>query len=182
MYYFDIIIAIILIYAIYKGYTKGLIIQLASLAALILGVWGAIKLSHLASVYLQQWFEINPKYLPVISFALVFFIILILIFMLSHLLQKIIESISLGFLNRIAGVIFSLAKVILILSIIMIYFNRINNKFNILSEKEKEKSIFYTPLSKIAPSIFPYLNFENQNNMVPPSEDIKKSGKYDIKI
>ena len=47
MNYLDIIIAILLIIAIVSGYRKGFIHQLASLAALILGIFLAVKFSKL---------------------------------------------------------------------------------------------------------------------------------------
>ena len=52
--YLDILIAIPLLWGAYKGYTKGLIIEAASLAALVIGVYGAYRFSDLTSGFLQD--------------------------------------------------------------------------------------------------------------------------------
>ena len=45
MNYFDYLLLLPLVYGLYRGFTKGLIIELASLVALIAGVYGAMYLS-----------------------------------------------------------------------------------------------------------------------------------------
>ena len=75
MNYFDIIIIIPLLWGAFKGFKKGLIIELASLIALFLGVWGAIKFSSVVGNYLDQTFTVSEKFLPLVSFAVTFILI-----------------------------------------------------------------------------------------------------------
>ncbi len=80
----DIVFAIILLLAFIHGYRKGLIHSIVSLLALVIGIMAAVYLSELAAIYIDKWFNISSKYLPLISFMVVF----IGIYLLFRLLEK----------------------------------------------------------------------------------------------
>ena len=90
----DILFLVILIWGIYKGYSRGFVLSIFSLAALFIGIFAALKFSHIAAVYLQDWFSISSKYLPLISFLAVFILIIILIRLLGKLVEKFVEFIQ----------------------------------------------------------------------------------------
>ncbi len=52
MNYIDLIIAIPLVWGVFVGFKNGLIIEVASLAALLLGIFGAIHFSDLTANFL----------------------------------------------------------------------------------------------------------------------------------
>ncbi|MCK4661872.1 MAG: CvpA family protein [Bacteroidales bacterium] len=161
MNFIDIIIIIPLLWSAYKGFSKGLIITVASLAALILGIFGAIKFSDFTSQYLIENFDFNPDYLPIISFALTFVLIVIGVHLIARLLDKLVKAVALGFLNRISGLIFGIIKTAFIISIILVVLNGFDKNLKFISPETKENSILYKPLSSFAPLIFPYLDFKN---------------------
>ena len=66
MNYIDIILVLLLIFSAISGFRKGLIVELASLAALILGIWGAIEFSDITSEFLVENFNWEPEYLSLI--------------------------------------------------------------------------------------------------------------------
>ena len=70
----DIIVAVILILAVIKGYRQGLIVALFSFIALIIGIAAAMKLSVVAAGYIGKAVNISDRWLPIISFAVVFLI------------------------------------------------------------------------------------------------------------
>jgi membrane protein required for colicin V production len=160
MNYLDIIIAIPLLWAIYKGFTKGFVIALASLVALIAGIYCAIYFSEFTGIYIQRWFSPNPKYLPILSFSVTFLIVVGIVYLVAFIIDRIIKATGLGMLNRIVGVIFNLAKMALILSVIMSLFNYAGVIKPLIPENQKNESLLYNPISKIAPAVFPYLRFE----------------------
>ena len=160
MNYIDIIIAIPLIWGLYQGFSKGLIISAASLAALVLGVYGAIKFSHITSFYLINNFDLSDKYLPIIAFAVTFVAIVVLVHMLAKMLDKLVKAVALGFVNRITGMAFNVIKYAFLISIVIGIFEGFDKKMNFIPKDMKEQSLLYEPLSAIAPIIFPYLNFE----------------------
>ncbi|NJO91413.1 MAG: CvpA family protein, partial [Chloroflexia bacterium] len=101
---FDIIFLVIFCWAAYRGFTKGFILQVAMLGALFLGIWGAIKFSGYTSALIMEKLQTNVEYLPVISFALTFIVIVIGIHFLAKLVEKLLEAIALSFVNRLLGV------------------------------------------------------------------------------
>lgn len=172
----DLIIIIPLAWALYKGVTKGFIYSIASLLALILGIIGAIHFSFFAESYIQQWFNLNPSYLPLASFLVTFIIIVAGIHLLAFVFDKLLKAVALGFINRIAGGIFNVIKVAFILSVLLSVVNYLDSFSKILPEDKKENSLLYQPLSTFAPAVFPYLRLdelkERYDNWKPRGERV----------
>jgi membrane protein required for colicin V production len=156
----DLVFAILFLWAAYRGFTKGFIVQLATLAALLLGVLGAVLFSDFTSGLIIKNFEVSGQYLPIISFALTFIAIVIAVHLLAKALNKLIDAIALGIVNRLLGVIFSVLKYAFIISIVLVLINKVDNKYNFIPDETKKESLFYQPLSNFAPMVFPYLNFD----------------------
>ncbi len=172
----DLVFIILLLWAAYKGFTKGFIIQLSTFAALLLGIFGAIKFSDITSGYIVKHFEVSRQYLQILSFAITFIIIVILVHFLARLLNKLIDAIALGIANRILGIIFSLLKTAFIISIILVLVNKADNTYKFIPNETKENSLLYNPLSGFAPMIFPYLDFNKWKEQI---EDINNKTNED---
>ncbi len=160
MNYIDLIIAIPLVWGVFVGFKNGLIIEVASLAALLLGIFGAIHFSDLTANFLVTNLNITTQYINLIAFAVTFVGIVIVVHLLAKMIDKLVKAVALGFVNRLLGMVFGLIKYAFIISIILVIINAINRNKTIISEEKIENSILYKPLSTFAPTIFPYLNFE----------------------
>jgi len=156
----DLVFGILLLWAAYRGFTKGFIVQLATLAALLLGILGAVLFSDFTSDLIIKKFDVTGQYLPILSFAVTFLVIVIAVHLFAKMLNKLIDAIALGVVNRLLGVLFSLLKTGFIVSIILVLINKADNRFNFIPNETKENSLLYKPLSNFAPMIFPYLNFD----------------------
>lgn len=163
MNYIDIIIAIPLLWGLYKGFTKGIILEAATLIALWLAIWGAVKFHDFVTVWMRESLNWTSKYMPVISFALIFIGVLILVFAIAKLLEKIIKAVALGFLNKLAGGIFGILKFGLILSVVIFLLNAIEKNYSFIPPDIKNKSVLYEPVGKIAPLIIPGLKDSKLN-------------------
>jgi len=173
MNYLDIIILIPVLWSAYKGFNKGLISTVASLAALLLGIFGGIKFSNLTSQYLIQLFEIKGEYLPIISFAVTFIIIVIGVHLLARFIDKILKAVALGFLNRILGTAFGIIKAAFIVSVVLVLLNSIEEQVEVLSPEVKENSLLYQPLSNFAPMLFKeFQEFPNVQQDIPELDKI----------
>jgi membrane protein required for colicin V production len=161
MNWIDLIIVVLLILALIKGFTDGLVKEVASLAALILGIWGAIKFSSFTAAKLYEWFDMSGQYVGIIAFMVTFIIIVVVIHFVGTLADKLIETVSLGFLNRLLGIVFGLFKSVLILSVIFVILNAIDAKRPFLPRERIEESMFYNPIADIAPAIFPIIGEGN---------------------
>lgn len=157
MNWIDAVIIIILIISMVTGFINGFVKELASLAALVLGIWGAIKFSSFTAAKLYDYFDMTGQYVGIIAFIITFLIIVVCIHFIGILADKIITSISLGFVNRILGIAFGLLKSILIMSVIFVVLNVIDSKRAFLPRETIERSTFYNPISDIAPALFPII-------------------------
>jgi len=166
MNYFDIIIIIPLLWGAYKGFKKGLIIGIASLFSLFLGVWGGVKFSAISAKYLSDMFNIAEKIMPLISFAITFILIVIAVFALAKLLERFINMIALGLVNKIAGSTFGSLKFALIISVVLNLVTNINAKIQFIEPDMQKASLLYKPISKIAIFLIPGLSKISLNGVV----------------
>lgn len=164
MNYIDIVLGILLILSAIGGFKKGLIVELASLAALILGIWGAIEFSYITSEFLVDNFDWKWDHLNIVSFIITFIVIVILVHIVGKTVTKLVETVMLGFVNKLAGLVFGFLKGAIILSIVLVVFDKINEDVEILSEESKAESQIYEPLKNFAPSIFPFINFWDEED------------------
>src|SRR4029453_13041170 len=132
-------VAVILILAIIKGYRQGLIIALFSAIAFIIGLAAAMKLSVVAAGYLGKAVKISDKWLPIISFAVVFLIVVLLVRLGAKLIQKSVEFAMLGWVNRVGGILLYACLYILIFSILVFYAEQLN----LIKTETKTASVTY---------------------------------------
>jgi membrane protein required for colicin V production len=152
---FDIIITSLLLFGFVRGLIKGLFVEVASLAALIGGVYGAIHFSYLISNFLKEYVTWNTEYISLASFAITFVVIIVIVALLGKTLTKIANFASLGIINKILGGVFGVLKIGLILSVVFIFFGKMNDTIPFIKKQTLEESILYSPVKKISPTIFP---------------------------
>ena len=70
MNYIDIVILLFLLYGAFRGFSKGLIIEVATLAGLILGVFIAIRYSPFTEGILKDLSLIPPRYRKIFHYGL----------------------------------------------------------------------------------------------------------------
>lgn len=137
----DLILALVLIWAVIKGYQRGLIVALFSVAALIVGLAAALKLSTLVAGYLGKSGKISDQWLPLISFVLVFIVFLLLVRWLALLIQKTIQLAMLGWINRLGGILLYAAVYILIFSVLLFYADQMGLIKNLVRTESVSYSI-----------------------------------------
>jgi membrane protein required for colicin V production len=164
MNYIDIILIVPILWGIYKGFIKGLIIEAAGFVALALGVWGGMNFSVFLSSKIKSVFNWDSEYLPIISFAILFLGVIISIFLIASLLSKIAKKLALGGIDKLLGSLLGGLKFALILSVIIFIINAIEKSYPQISFTAKEQSLLYKPLGKIAPLIIPSLQSLSMEN------------------
>tara|TARA_B110000977_G_scaffold85651_1_gene114241 strand:- start:1122 stop:1643 length:522 start_codon:yes stop_codon:yes gene_type:complete len=155
MNFFDIGIAVLLIFGFVRGVMKGLFVEVASLIALIGGVYGAIHFSYFIVDFLKEYVSWSQEYISLAAFAGTFMVIIITISVLGKMLTKLANFASLGVINKILGGVFGALKIGLILSVVFIFFGKMNNTIPFVKKETLEKSILYAPVKNIAQTIFP---------------------------
>ncbi len=171
MNYIDIFLIVPLIWGAFKGYKKGLIIEVVSLAALGLGIWGGIYFSDYAVNLIVE--KVDDKYIPITAFMLTFLVIVLVVYFLGKLLEKIIDIVQLKFINKLAGACFGLLKFGLIISVLLFITDRYNQRFNFLPENFSESSLIYKPLVDLPNVLIPAIKSSKlyePNNKIKPQD------------
>ena len=165
MNYIDIILLLLLSFSAIIGFRNGFVVEAASLAALILGIWGAIEFSNITSGFLIETFNMKSGYINIISFILTFLIIVILIHIVGRVVKKFVRIILPGIIDHLAGLIFGIVKSALILGVFLIVIDKIDVHSRVLPKDAKIKSRLYEPVRSLGPSIFHFLNvWDNRGN------------------
>lgn len=154
----DIIFIIPIVWLAYKGFSKGLIIELATLAALVLGIYASLHFSYLTADFLKENFEMNQKYLGILSFIITFILVVIVLNLIGKLLEKIIDLVALSFLNKGFGGFFGVLKAVIFLSFIIYFVNKFDKNRYIFSSALTSESILYNYVEDVAPAIIKFYN------------------------
>ncbi|RNC87963.1 MAG: CvpA family protein [Winogradskyella sp.] len=153
----DIILGALLLFGLVRGLFKGLFVEVASLLALVLGIYGAKHFSYFVANLLEPKVDWNEKTLNIVAFAVTFVIIVFAISLAGKALTKLADFAALGILNKLLGGIFGALKIGLILSVLLILFNKLNSTLPFLDDEDLEESVLYEPVKSIAPIVFPSL-------------------------
>ena len=155
MNYLDIIIGIFLLLGLIKGLKNGFFVELASLIALIAGIYGAIHFSYYAVDFLRERVSWSENTINLASFAITFIIIVIIISLAGKILTKIADFAMLGLINRILGGIFGILKAAFIISVIIMFIAALNDRVSFIDEDVKNESTLYQNVEMIAPMMLP---------------------------
>jgi membrane protein required for colicin V production len=144
----DILFLAMMIMAVYNGFRNGLIIAIFSIIGWILGLIAAFKFSSFAATYLRDNVNLSPRVLSIIAFILVFMIVVLIVNLGARLLQKTVELVMLGWLNRLGGIFFYVLLYTLIFSVLILFAEKVKlfNEETISSSKVYE---WVKPLAQI---------------------------------
>jgi membrane protein required for colicin V production len=165
----DIILLIPCLWFGYQGFNKGLVVSMATLLALGIAIWAAIHFSDLIAHLVRSY--INEEYEGLISFSIIFIGVVILVMLLGKLLEKTVNMAKLSIVDKIGGAAFGVCKVLLIVSVVFMIFERFDKKYNLMGTPYKEGSMLYYPVLSISGWIIPSLEdsetFKDKNEENP---------------
>ena len=166
----DIVLAALILFGFVRGLMKGFFVEIASIVALVAGVYGAIHFSNFAATFLIDKTEWDEKTINIIAFAITFVIIVLVIALAGKALTKLANFAALGIVNKILGGLFGGLKIALILSVILIVFDSMNRAIPLTDEETIEESLLYNPVKSLVPMIFPAI-LEKKKELESSSED-----------
>lgn len=153
MNYLDIIIAIILFLFGFKGLRKGLIIEVVTLLAFGIGIYGAMHFSDFTAERLVEYIEVKPEYLNTIAFILTFILLVIAVNLIGRLVSKLVKTMNLGFFDRLGGFVFGVAKGVLLCSLFVVVLNNLQ-VLGVVKEEAKQKSKLYPYVEQTVPYLY----------------------------
>ena len=140
----DIVICLILGFFTFNGFRHGFIEEMARLISLIGGFILSSKFHNMLIPYLQR---IETETIRVtVAYLGIFVLSVIVITIIAKILQKFIELVLLGWLNRLLGLLLGLLKGFLIISLIIFIIQSLPLKFdedNTIRQKLEKESVMY---------------------------------------
>ncbi len=166
----DIVLVALIVFGFVRGLMKGFFVELASVVALIAGVYGAIHFSSYAGSFIDENSKWDERTVNIIAFAVTFLIIVLVISLAGKALTKLADFAALGIVNKILGALFGAFKIILILSVLLNFFDSMNRAIPLTDEATIENSVLYNPVKSVFPLIFPII-LEKKKELEKTEED-----------
>ena len=145
----DILFLIVLVWGFYTGYQKGLLHAIFFLLALFIGIIVALKASHVASVYIEEWLSLNSSILPIVSFVIMFLIVAFTVILLGKAMEGVLKVTKLNIFNRLAGSFVWIILGMFFLSTVFWY----GVKYHLISEEYQKTSHSYSIVEPVSPFV-----------------------------
>lgn len=146
----DAVFALLVLLACIKGARKGFILALFSVLAFMAGLAAALKLSAVVANKLSSEPVLNGKWIPFLSFILVFIVVALLVNLAGRFLQQTAEVVMLGWVNKMAGICLFLLFYSLLYSILLFY----SVQLHIIKKETTNVSMIYPVIQPLAPKVF----------------------------
>ncbi len=146
MSYLDIVFAIPIIWLCVRGFIKGFIIEIASLIALVLGVYAAFHFSVFTSGLLINNLGLKGEYIPILSFIITFIAVIILVFVLAKIIEGFANIVMLSLLNKLGGAFIGIIKAVIALGVIVYMISSYDKEEFLINKETKQKSLLYSPI------------------------------------
>ncbi len=143
----DILFLIMMILAIVKGWSKGFIVGIFSLIALIVGLAAAIRLSTEVGTYFETQTGSPSVLWPIAAFVAIFIGVAFVVKLLAKLLQSMLKIVMLGWLNRIVGILFYIFAYAIIFSVIL----WVADQIELIPYSAKKSSIVFDRIAQLGP-------------------------------
>lgn len=153
----DIILLLCFVPAIVSGISKGFVKQVVDLAAILIAAWAAFHFSTVMGEWLSQYITLEKSILNVISFILIIIVTAVVLNLVGALVTKALKAVSLGFVNRLLGLVFAILKVAVILGLVILLFETLNSTLHIVKPEATADAVVYNALKDAAEMIFPIL-------------------------
>lgn len=176
--FFDLVILLFLLVAFVKGYRKGLISMLISMATIVIAAIFGGKIAETIHPHISETINASPQWSNIIAYTLAFLLIALVLSLIGRVVQKLFEAVYLGFINRIAGAIISIASTMIILSLVINLITAVDFQERLIKPHIKKESFFYERVQAVIPAIVPYLNFESIQEIIPEFQEQSQPSQY----
>ena len=153
----DIVILILMIPAIIRGISKGLIEQVVAFASLFVSAYLAYLFSDNVGNWLSQYISVSPSVLYVLSFVIVIVVTVLLFNLCAKLISGLIKTISLGWLNSALGLLFAIFNTAVIIGLLLRIFTDFNTNTLHMQTAWLDESFLYGWIKPLTDAIFPFL-------------------------
>jgi membrane protein required for colicin V production len=155
--YLDLIFGGLILFGAFKGFRKGVIVELASLLALVLGIYGAIQFSGFVADQLVVYIDWDKRYVDLAAFGLTSVAIILGVSLLGKILTSLAKLVMLNGINRMLGLLFGGMKLAVFSGVILIFLMKANALFGFIPTEIIEQSLLCDSLLGLGEWIFDYV-------------------------
>ncbi|MFM1795316.1 MAG: hypothetical protein RL642_1701 [Bacteroidota bacterium] len=138
----DLFLLLLLVMGVYKGWTKGFIMAIATFVSFFAALALALQFSGWVEGYLRKQTETDNDWLAFLAFLMVLVGAMIAIRVLGKIIEKSVELVMLGLFNRIVGIGLYLFIYFSLFAVVLVYLKQ----FEILGNETAIHSKSYTYL------------------------------------
>ena len=138
----DLFLLLFLIMGVYKGWTKGFIMAIVSFVSFFAALALALHFSGWVEGYLKKQTDSDSDWLAFLAFLLVLIGAIIAIRLLGKIIEKSVEMVMLGLVNRLAGIGLYFFIYISLYAVVLVYLKQ----FDIMGNDTAIHSKSYTYL------------------------------------
>lgn len=160
MNFYDILVLGFIALFVIHGFMKGFIISLATIVALVLGIWAAIHFSNYFDAFLLRQLNTGEHWIPLISFSLTLLLVMLGVFLIAKVVEKLVDLVGMGFLNRLGGALLGLVKGALLASIILFIIFRADPGEKWITPADKKGSVTLTWVETLFPKFMKLIGDE----------------------
>ena len=153
----DLVFGGLIAYGGFKGFRKGVIVELTSLLALVLGIYGAIHFSSYMAEQLTSYIDWDKRYVDLASFGLTSVGIIFGVSLLGKMLTSLAKLVMLNGVNRMLGLLFGGLKLAVFSGVILIFLMKANALFGFIPSEIIEQSLLCETLLGLGEWIFDYV-------------------------
>jgi membrane protein required for colicin V production len=145
----DFLILIPVVWLCIRGFGKGLIIELATLAGLALGILAAYFFADDLEGLLKEYFSFSSDATRIVAYIIIFLLVLLVVYIIGKLVEKSVDLVAMGWLNKLLGAIVGIAKGIILVCIVLFLIEKFDPSQKVIKPNVKEKSMFYGPAMEL---------------------------------
>lgn len=146
MNFFDILTLVALVWAVISGWRSGFVSQLLGLIGIVLGVVLSIRYG----AEIGAMFHIDTRFSAVAGFLITFVTALIATTIVAKLISRILSFIGLGWVNTLLGILLSIVKGLLVLSLLYASIYALNADLQAIEPQYFDNSISFDVVRECA--------------------------------
>lgn len=153
----DIILVIPFLWFGFKGLTNGLLKEIFSTLALLIGLYLAIHFSSYIGNLLAGIVSSTSPYFKLTCFAITFILALLGMKLGTWAADRFFSKVGIGWLNKLGGLAFGILKGVFIVGAFIYLLNHFDKNNTLIEQNTKNKSLLYNPISNFVTTVYPSL-------------------------
>lgn len=150
--FIDIIAAVGIGFGLIRGWSNGIIKEVAGMIGVVLGIWAGFRFAFIFADYYKENFELPENVIPFLAFLTAFILVLVIVLFAGKALKFLLDKTNLTVLNKAAGALFGGLKLAFLIGSLI----TLVGKAGFIQEETKNQSITYPYLSVYVEGVMEY--------------------------